>query len=175
MTSTELMEIRTALRNRTRLSDAQVVKLAQLRRRENAGVAWARVSKLSLRPGEELMDFVHAVLSAVQTDRVILADGSLDAMLHGIFDDHVVVQDLNTGRFFKADFTRTDKGEITFSDPIEVMATFVPVESADPSDDAEKAVQKRHSALEHVEFGKAIASTRWTFLPPSLRSVSGGR
>jgi hypothetical protein len=177
--STVLRQIRTALRKGENLSDEQVAKLAELRRLDNIGkrfVGVTDVKKLELREGEELMDFVWTMMGAVQTDRIILADGSLDAWLVGIFNDHIVVEDGNTGRLFRADFTRNEKGEIAFSEPIEVRQVFVPVER--PKEDEggekeEKAISKAAGERfeQIVEVAKSAANSgKWAgLLPSSLR------
>ena len=168
-TTKELFEIEVALAKKERLTDKQVVKIAELRRQHNVEKSWIGIKKLALRPGEELWDFVTAMCNAVSTNRVILADGSLDAWLHGIFEDHVIVQDGNTGKFFKSGFIRNSAGEFEFSDPVEVMPVFVPVDGA--ADDAEKSVTKR--APEPVDMLDVSKSTapKWSFIPRSLRSV----
>jgi hypothetical protein len=171
MNTTELRQIQQALRKGQALSNGQVAKLAELRRAANVGKRHVAVSKLELREGEELMDFVWTMMSAVQTDRIILADGSLDAWLVGIFNDHVVVEDGNTGRLFRADFSRNDKGEIVFSDPIEVRMVFVPVESSKEGEEAEKVAKSATPPVErYVEVAKSRdAGGKWGFLPSALR------
>lgn len=124
-TTKELGEIATALRNGAKLSDAQVGKVAELRRNANAGHRWVDVHKMDLRPGEELWDFISALVTAVHTDRILLADGSIDAWLEAIFDDYVIVQDGNTGKLFKSMFVRNADGSFTFGEPVEVRHAFV--------------------------------------------------
>jgi hypothetical protein len=168
-----LRQIQRALRAGKSLSDEQVAKLAQLRRAENVGKQHVAVAKFALREGEELWDFVDAIWMAVQTNRVILADGSLDAWLVGIYDEHVIVQDGNTGRLFKASFTRNEKGEFSFGEPVEVRQTFVEVTAAgaDDGEGAEKAVSRRAAAdVEYLEISKRRRdSSKFGFLPPTLR------
>lgn len=170
MNGKDLVELRKALESGEKLSNGQVAKLAELRREVNADKHHVRVGKLALREGEELMDFVWTMMDAVQTNRIILADGSLDAWLQGIFEDHVIVQDGNTGKMFKANFTRSEAGEIVFEEPIEVRMEWVPVSaSAESEDEVERAVAKRAPVEESfVELTKSKAS-KWGFLPPSLR------
>lgn len=127
----KLVAIRKALEAGERLSDEQVAKLAELRRAENAGRRFLPVRKVELRAGEELHDFIWAMISAVETNRVLLADGSLDAWLEGIFNDHVIVRDGNTGKLFRANFRRAASGEIEFEEPVEVRVEFVPVGGGD--------------------------------------------
>lgn len=162
-----LRQIRQALRAGTALSNEQVIKLAQLRRTVNASKHHVAVSKLELREGEELWDFVDAVWSAVQTNRVILADGSLDAWLMGIYDDFVIVQDGNTGRLFQAAFTRNAKGEFEFGEPVEVRQAFLPVVAAD-AEGVEKTVLKCVKVVEHVDVAK-LDDSKFGFLPATLR------
>jgi hypothetical protein len=158
-----LRQIQRALKAGDRLSDEQVVKLAEIRRSLNAGNHHVEVRKIALREGEELWSFVDAIWMAVQTNRVVLADGSLDAQLMGIYDDHVIVMDGNTGRMFKAGFTRTAKGEFEFSTPVEVRQVFVEVGSAE-EDGVEKAAKP-----EYLEVAKRATSSKFGFLPTSIR------
>ena len=159
-----LVELRKALEKGERLTDEQVVKLAELRRQENVERTFLPVRKVDLRAGEELHDFIWTMISAVETNRVILADGSLDAWLEGIFDSHVIVRDGNTGRLFRSDFTRTAEGEIEFSEPVEVRVEYVPTASA--GDGVE-----RSAPVENVEvkFRKSL----WGGVIPedSLRAI----
>ncbi len=131
------------------LSDDQVMTLVTLRRRENAGKRFVSVpddvKKLALREGEELWDFISALASAVMENRVALADGSLDIMLTGIFEDSIIVQDFTTGKMFKTQFTRQADGTFEFGEPVEVRTAFVevaPGSSSDDDEDANKAITK---------------------------------
>lgn len=172
MDSTALRQIHQALRTGQKLSDGQVIKLAELRRAQNVNKRHVAVTKLALREGEELWDFIDAVWSAVQTNRIVLADGSLDAWLVGIYDKFVVVQDGSTGKHFKSEFTRSAEGEFIFSDPIEVRMVFVPVNTGDGDADdlVASAVTKAASApVEMVEVAKSGTSKWGTLLPPTLR------
>lgn len=162
MNTKELMEIQTALRNGSELSDSQVAKVAELQRVNNSQKRWVSVAKLALRQGEVLWDFISALVTAVHTDRVILADGSLDAWLHGIYEDHVIVQDMNSGRFFKAMFTRLEDGSFRFEEPVEVMMTFTPVEMGD--EDVERAVSKRAPIVQHLEV--STVKRKWDGILP---------
>jgi hypothetical protein len=163
-----LRQIHRALRAGDKLSDEQVVKLAQLRRATNASTHHVAVSKFELREGEELWTFVDAIWMAVQTNRVVLADGSLDAWLVGVYNDHVVVQDGNTGRLFMSKFTRNDMGEFVFEAPIEVRQIFVPVDSQ--PEDAAKSISKRANApVEFVDVARARDDGKFGFLPSTLR------
>lgn len=164
----DLVELKKAIKSGGRLSDENVRKLAQLRRSANADRTFVRVGKLALQEGEELMEFVWTMISAVQTDRIILADGSLDAWLEGIFDDHIIVRDGNTGRLFRADFARGADGSIAFAEPVEVRVQFVPISQpgASEGDGTVKSVEKR-APDQIVEIKKA--ESKWSFLPASLR------
>lgn len=169
-----LQQIQRALRLGKKLSDGQVIKLAELRRAANAGKHHVAVTKIDLREGEELWDFIDAVWSAVQMNRIVLADGSLDAWLVGIYNDFVVVQDMNTGRHFQSKFVRNADGSFEFSDPVEVKMVFVPVTSDEQdAGEAEKAVSKAATSAPKVEqivdVAKA-ASSKWSgILPKTLR------
>jgi len=165
----ELVELKKAVQSGARLTDEQVQKLADLRRTSNVDRRFVRVGKLALREGEELMDFVHTMMGAVMTDRIVLADGSLDAWLEGIFEDHVIVRDANTGRLFKAPFERGADGSIAFAEPVEVRVAFVevPKAAADGAEEAEKAVQK--SAPDRLIEVQKAAPGKWGFLPNALR------
>ncbi len=151
-----------------RLSDDEVQILSGLRRKENVFKRRVGISKLELREGEEVMDFAWTMMSAVQTNRIILADGSLDAWLTGIFNDHVIVEDGNTGKLFRAEFSRNDEGEISFSTPVEVRQVFVPVDT--PSDDGGEAVSAAVSKSATPAFDEIIEiaksdGRKWGFLP----------
>jgi len=164
----QLLDLQKALRAGDKLTDAQVQKLSELRRAANEGRRHVQVGKLSLRPGEELMDFVWTMMDAVQTNRIVLADGSLDAWVQGIFDDHIIVQDGNTGRMFKSTFTRAEDGSISFAEPVEVRMEWVPINASAESEDAvERAVAKRAPEdRRFVELSKGSPS-KWTGVLPS--------
>lgn len=165
---TALRNIAQALRAGKRLSDEQVAKLAELRRTENVSKRYVAVAKFALREGEELWDFIDAIWMAVQTNRVVLADGSLDAWLQGIFDDFVIVQDGNTGRLFQAKFSRDENGEFVFEEPFEVRQAFLPVATGD--DEAEKSISKRAPVVERfVDIAKRDESKWRGILPSTLR------
>lgn len=149
-----LVSIQRKLANKETLTDEEVRVVAKLRHETNVGKEFVRVRKLALREGEELWDFVHVMCAAVQGDRVLLADGSLDVQLIGIYDDYVIVQDWNTGKLFKSTFTRGSDGIIVFSPPIEVHVEFTPVVPGD--------VQK--SIPEEVLVLKAAPARKWSFL-----------
>lgn len=165
----ELVQLKKAIQSGARLTDEQVRKVAALRRDSNRERTFVRVGKLALREGEELMEFVHTMIGAVMTDRIVLADGSLDAWLEGIFEDHVIVRDANTGRLFKAPFERGADGSIAFSEPVEVRVQFVPVSApAEEGGDAEeKSVEKR--APDQIVEVKKQEPGKWGFLPTALR------
>jgi hypothetical protein len=164
----ELVELKKAIQSGARLTDEQVRKLADLRRTSNVDRRFVRVGKLALREGEELMDFVHAMIGAVMTDRIVLADGSLDAWLEGIFEDHVIVRDANTGRLFKAPFERGEDGSIAFAEPVEVRVTFVEIPRAEEGGEgAEKAVHK--AAPDRIVEIEKRAPGKWGFLPTAFR------
>lgn len=168
MDQVALRQIQRALKAGDRLSDDQVVKLAELRRSVNASSHHVAVTKLELRDGEELWDFVDAVWMAVQTNRVVLADGSLDAWLMGIYDDFVIVQDGNTGRLFQAAFTRNETGEFVFETPVEVRQAFLPV-SAPDAEGVEKSVLKSRKVVGYVDVAKRADDSKFGFLPKTLR------
>ena len=163
-----LRQIQRALHAGESLSDEQLVKLAQLRRTANASKQYVAVAKLALREGEELWDFVDSVWMAVQTNRVVLADGSLDAWLMGIYDDFVIVQDGNTGRLFKAEFSRNEKGEFEFEEPVEVRQAFLPVVAPD-DEGVEKTVLKCRKVETYVDVAKRRDDSKFGFLPETLR------
>lgn len=168
-----LQQILKALRAGERLSDEQVLKLADLRRAENVGKRYVAVNKVDLREGEEIWDFIDAIWTATFTNRVLLADGSLDVWLYGIYDEYVIVQDGNTGRLFKSFYSRDEKGVFSFTEPVEVMHAFVEVEGEDG--DVEKRVAKRAPETpvvpEYVEVAKRRESQgTWAGVLPSSLS-----
>lgn len=166
----ELQRIQRALQVGKRLTDAQVSTLGSIRRAVNAEHRFVGVSKaIELREGEELMDFAWTVMAAVQTNRVVLADGSLDAWLVGIFSDHVIVEDGNTGRLFKSEFSRDAKGEFTFSEPVEVRQVFVPVTTASPADGDQVAAAKSLTPAFELLIDISKRARKWDFLPPTIR------
>jgi len=131
---------------------------------------FVHVRKMQLREGEELWQFVSALQQAVQTNRIVLADGSLDAWLQGIYEDHVIVQDMNTGRLFRADFTRDAKGEFTFAEPVEVRVAFVPIagEGGGEGGGAEKLAKSDPGQFLDLD---RVSKSRWAdVLPPRLRT-----
>lgn len=103
----------------------QVAKQARGRRMVDVSA----VAKLSMRDDEELWDFITAMQVAVDVNRVVLANGSLDAGLVGIFDDSVIVRDWNTGRHFRSKFTRREDGSFEFSEPNEVRQAWLDVQA----------------------------------------------
>jgi len=169
----KLLGLKKALDSGERLSDEEVALLATLKREQNVGKRHVAVSKLALREGEELWDFMWTMVEAVQTNRIILADGSLDAWLQGIYDDHVIVQDGNTGRMFKANFTRDANGEISFSDPVEVRMEWVPVESAAPEmggEDVQRVEKRAAPEVKYVEVMKRSGGKWGGILPEHFQS-----
>lgn len=155
-----LTELALALQSDGRLDDQQVALLAEVRRKSNANRQFVQVEKLRLMPGEELMDFINSMFTAVSTNRVVLADGSLDAILQGIFDDHVIVMDGNTGRLFMSKFSRDANGEIAFAEPMQVRMTFEPVATGD---EVQRRVEQK-SVEVNPKAGKL-----WDFLPDLRR------
>ena len=123
---------------------------------------FVRVRKFELREGEEVWQFVDAMWQAVQTNRITLAGGSLDAWLKGIYEDYVIVEDFNTGRLFKTPFTRAEDGEIAFGEAVEVRMEFVPVPVATADGEGDSGVAKARPE-EIVEFKKR---SNWANLFP---------
>lgn len=161
----ELVALNRALEAGERLSDRQLVLLASIQRDANAGRCFVRISRaLPLRPGEELMEFGFRVMDAVHADRTVLADGSLCPMVEGIFDSYVVVRDLNTGRLFRAEFTRDEDGAFAFGAPVEVEVQFVPLPAP-----VEGEAQRAAPATRVVELIRS--ESKWgTILPKALRA-----
>jgi|GEM_PF-3245275 len=147
-------------RNADKLDAAKFNDMMALQRKANEGKDFVRVRRLEMRPGEEVWDFVGAMVTAIQTNRVVLANGSLDARLVGIYDDHVIVQDGNTGRMYKSTFSRTSDGEFAFSEPVEVRMEYVECACSD-------GVEKRAADVV-VEVPRG-GDRKWGFLPPTLR------
>lgn len=160
----ELVALNRALEKGEHLSDRQVVLLASIQRDANAGRRFVRVGRaLPLRQGEELMQFGFAVCDAVHADRTVLADGSLCAMVEGIFDSYVVVRDANTGRLFRSEFTRDERGAFVFSPPVEVEVQYVPIPAATAGE-----AQRAATAPRTLELTRS--SSKWgAVLPRALR------
>ena len=164
------------------LSDREVLILAKLRREDNLGKNIIPVSKLALNEGEELWDFISSLSTAVHTNRVLLGDGSMDIWIQGIFDDFVVVMDMNTGKLFKSTFKRNAEGEFDFSEPVEVISTFVEanrseegkvelkVGDGDMTEETVQRVAKSANRIEFVNLNKG-GKSRWGGI---LGSVTGG-
>lgn len=154
------LEMLERLAKRQKLTDQQVTERARLTRAANDGRHFVRVQKLQLRPGEELWDFASALNTAVRTNRIVLADGSLDVWLEGVYEDHVIVQDGNTGRLYRSDYQRNAQGEFSFSAPVEVQVAFVPVSEQDQ--DSGAVQQQKFIELSRVQ------KRFWGFLPDGI-------
>jgi hypothetical protein len=164
-TGQELVALRKALEKGERLTDRQVVVLAALKRGQNAGRRFLGVARaLDLLPGEEIFGFLRALEDAVWTNRSVLADGSLDAWLVDVYSDAVVVRDFNTGKFFRAPFSRATDGTFAFGTSVEVRSEWVPVT---PSA-GEQVDTQRAAAPTYAEIPRS--TSRWGFLPETLRA-----
>lgn len=170
MKGQDLIALRKSLQSKEPLTDAQVALLAKLRRDENVSKRFVAVEKFALREGEEMWDFMMSMMDAVATNRVILADGSLDAWLQGIYNDYVIVQDGVTGRFFKAAWSRAADGTFEFSEPVEVRMEWVPINAstADGGAGVTQAISKRAPVeTTYLDVSKSIEK-KWGFLPASF-------
>jgi len=82
------------------------------------------VHKVELVDGEELMQMVDKVIAAVTQSKGKLKKS---LSLRGIFKDHVVVRDAESGKMFRMKMTRDDKGQVALEGMEEVKQVFVPV------------------------------------------------
>jgi hypothetical protein len=83
------------------------------------------VQKMELLPNEELMDLVDKVCQCVGEFRT---KSERKVNLIGIFDDHIVVKDFDTGRCFKMQMERAEDGTVKVDGQmVEVRQTFVEV------------------------------------------------
>ena len=90
------------------------------------------VEKVELLDGEEMMELAKKIMSAIAQNKGKL---NKSLALQGIFKDHIVVRDMETGKMYRMKLARSEGGEISLSGLEQVRQTFVPVKQA-----AEKAV-----------------------------------
>lgn len=79
------------------------------------------IRKVDLMEGEELQELVKRVIGALGQQKAKLKKS---LFLHGIFKDHVIARDFETGAFFKMDMARKGE-EVTLSNMTKVVQTFV--------------------------------------------------
>lgn len=79
---------------------------------------------LPLRDGEELGQLINALHDAVAKHR---DKTNKSVFLSSIFNRFVVLRDVESGKFFKAEYKRDGDGEIEFSELQEVRQAWVPV------------------------------------------------
>lgn len=81
------------------------------------------VCKVELTEGEELQGMIKKVIDAITRSK-----GKTKKSLHlaGIYKDHIITRDFESGRFFKMKMER-DGDVIKLSDEAEVRQVFVPV------------------------------------------------
>lgn len=81
------------------------------------------IQRFDMEPGEELGDFLDKIYMAVY--KVESEDSWL--WMVAIFDDHIIVEDDATGKYFRYDMARDESGDVVLSNPVEVMVQYVPV------------------------------------------------
>jgi hypothetical protein len=92
-----------------------------------------RVYKVDLAEGEELMQLVDKVMSALAQQRAKL---KRSLSLRGIFKDFIVVMDVEKRKMYKLSLARSDKGELTIGKEFEeVVQTFVPAKKVEKGEE----------------------------------------
>lgn len=89
--------------------------------------AFVEVTKVDLMDGEELMDLAKKVMSAITQHKGKLRKS---IGLLGIFKDHIVVRDFDSGKLFRMEMKRDDRGSVNLDGMVEVRQVFVPVKQA---------------------------------------------
>lgn len=89
------------------------------------------VTKVDLVDGEELMDLAKKVMAAITQHKGKL---SKSLALQGIFKDHIIVRDMEDGKIFRMEMTRSEVGDVALEGLSEVRQVFVPVK--EPSEKA---------------------------------------
>lgn len=93
------------------------------------------IAKVDLREGEELMEFVGKVHTAVEGLATVPAPWDKKQKiakywLKGIFNGNVVVRERDTGKFYRMPLSRSEKGDLKIGpSKEEVRTAFVPVSS----------------------------------------------
>jgi len=80
------------------------------------------IQKVDLVEGEELQGLITRISNALGQQKAKLKKS---LFLYGIFKDHIIARDFETGSFFKLDLTR-NKEEVVLGKPVAVVQTFVP-------------------------------------------------
>jgi hypothetical protein len=93
---------------------------------------FVQVQKIDLLDGEELMELAKKVMAAITQHKGRL---NKSLALRGIFKDHIVVRDMESGKLFRMNMKRDDAGAVLLDSMDEVRQVFVPAKTK-----AEKAV-----------------------------------
>lgn len=124
----------------------------KLHKQNNKNNKFVRVEKVQLNDNESLYDFTWAMYEAVEKDRALLGDGSIDIYLQGIYDDYVIIQDFNTGKFFKANWSRDENGLFSFSNVEEVVQVYQSVDTVEKGDFLQEIVKIDISKKANYDF-----------------------
>ncbi len=83
------------------------------------------VSKVELLDNEEMLVFAEKVIDALETEEAQL---SRRPELRGIFADHVIFQDIESGRYYRRALSRANDGDVALGEAVEVRQVFAPVD-----------------------------------------------
>lgn len=81
------------------------------------------VRKVELVEGEELQGLVKKVIDAIGRSK---GKTTKSIGLTGIYKDHIITRDFESGKFFKMAMERDDAGNVKLGDAVEVKQVFVP-------------------------------------------------
>lgn len=85
------------------------------------------INRFDLEEGEEFWDFMDKVHAALQ---ILGQQNDRRYWLIGLFDDHIIVEDNNTGKLYKLDMSRNEDGSVALANMTEVKIQYVPVTEA---------------------------------------------
>lgn len=97
--------------------------ISKMEEREMSEQGKVEINKVELLDGEELQTLVKKVVDAITQGK---GKTNKSLFLNGIFKDHVITRDWETGKFFKMEMAR-DGDAITLTGSAEVRQAFVPV------------------------------------------------
>ena len=104
---------------------------------EKAKTEKIEVCKLDLAEGEEVMELGDKVMAALAQQKGKLKKS---LFLRGIYNDHIIAKDRESGQLFRFEIKRSEKGAITLANMTEVRpAGHVPMKKADDKTDETEA------------------------------------